>query len=236
MRTASPDCWTLPSSRLAAPSTSCRPRTSCALSRKANEDVRAMFFQILDLREHVERGFGEAVGEVIVGLVAAHVDERQQHGDRALRSIVLFASRRMTRRLAEKEPRQRQECRVRQRSSRHPPVASAPPVSTRRPPGVFSSTHASASGQEARARRAGSPRAASTPARRTPAGRLKPPGSRPMHDQQVGRGDPRHLALFELGEERHAHWRLGGRPRQHNTNALFALPEPARIRYLAPAA
>ena len=83
IRTWSPDLRTEPSSTCAT--CSCRAISAIPISLPLNEndDVRAVTWSSRNLGEQVQQLLRDAVGEVLLVLVGAHVDERQ-HGDRAL--------------------------------------------------------------------------------------------------------------------------------------------------------
>jgi hypothetical protein len=53
---------------------------SCSLPRKAKDDVRAVTLRPATVRQQVDDLLGQAVAEVLVVRIAAHVGERQ-HGD-----------------------------------------------------------------------------------------------------------------------------------------------------------
>ncbi len=81
MRTRLPDLRTLPSRMLATLSFCATVGMSTSLPLNENAEVREATRKPADLREDVEELFGEAVGEVLVLLVLADVDERE-HRDR----------------------------------------------------------------------------------------------------------------------------------------------------------
>ena len=77
MRTRFPALRTLPSSSVATLSFWPITRRSSVLPLNWNDDVRAGDPQLGDPRQRVEQLLGQAVGEVFVVLVAAHVHERK---------------------------------------------------------------------------------------------------------------------------------------------------------------
>ena len=87
MRTRLPDLRTLPSSTVATLSFCATVGMSTSLPLKENAEVRDATRKPADLRQHVQQFFRQPVGEVLVLLVAAHVE----NGSTAIEGISLSA-------------------------------------------------------------------------------------------------------------------------------------------------